>query len=65
MASKKRWLAIEDSVSRLKTPKEWPRPKHAFSNSGSLKTSELLLLAGNYRTNVVLVLVLLLVYHVY
>lgn len=41
-------------MSRLKTPKEWPRPNRAFSNSGSLKTSELLLLAGTYSTNLLL-----------
>ena len=46
-ATSKCLLAIEDAVSHLRTPKEWPRPNHAFSNGGSLKTSELLLLAGN------------------
>jgi hypothetical protein len=41
---------MEDAVSHLRTPKEWPRPNRAFSNSGSLKTSELLVLAGTYPT---------------
>ena len=30
----------------LKTPKEWPRSRHPLTNVGTLKTSELLLLAG-------------------
>ena len=33
-------------MSHLKTPKEWPRAKHPLSNVGTLKTSELLILAG-------------------
>jgi hypothetical protein len=49
-ATEARWLAVQRSVSHMKTPKEWPRPNNAFSNVGSLKTSELLLLAGNSST---------------
>ena len=38
--------AVECCMLTLKTPKEWPRSRHPLTNVGTLKTSELLLLAG-------------------